>query len=154
MDPKINPGNLTFLLQLLSQLRGLQWSHWNSHWKVKGDSQYGDHLLFERLYTSLSEEIDTLGEKITSYFGPTVITDLGTLLETTRFLSLHKHPDTGPTDLYERALDLESHLQRSIKRVYDKVKESGEMSLGLDDYLMSLANAHETAIYLLKQRLR
>lgn len=147
-------GTQKLLLQLLAQLRGLQWSHWNSHWKVKGDAQYGDHLLFDRLYTGVSEEIDTLGEKITAYFGPQVITDLGTLTETTKFLSLAQHPDNGPTDLYERALDLELIFQRSLQVVYDTVKRSKEMSLGLDDYLMATANAHETNVYLLRQRLR
>lgn len=142
------------LLRVLGQLRGLQWSHWNSHWKVRGDSQYGDHLLFERLYTSASEEIDTLGEKITSIYGPTAITDLGTLSETTRFLSLYLSSDTGPTDLYERALELESHFQRCLAQTYQLFKFQKELTLGLDDFLMSVANSHETNEYLLRQRLR
>lgn len=147
-------GGPQVLLQILAQLRGLQWSHWNSHWKVQGDHQYGDHLLFERLYTATQEEIDTLGEKVTSYYGPKAIDDLGTIAETTKFLSLYRNGDTGPTDLYERALKLESHFQRSLKVAYGSLKASGGLSLGLDDYLMSVANAHETAVYLLRQRLR
>lgn len=149
-----SPNTQLALLRVLGQLRGLQWSHWNSHWKVHGDSQYGDHLLFERLYTPVSEEIDTLGEKITSLYGPLVITDLGTLEETTRFLSLYPSKDSGPTDLYERALDLELHFQRSLAQTYQLFKFQKEMTLGLDDFLMSVANSHETSEYLLRQRLR
>jgi DNA-binding ferritin-like protein len=121
---------------------------------VKGDPHYGDHLLFERLYTEVVEEIDGLGEKVTSYYGPEAIEDLATLVDTTRFLSLYQGPGDGPTGLYERALRLELHLQRSLKVAYDRIKVDGEMSLGLDDYLMSLANTHESHVYLLRQRLR
>lgn len=142
------------LLRVLGQLRGLQWSHWNSHWKVQGDTQYGDHLLFERLYAGLTEDIDTLGEKITSYFGPQAITDMGTAMEMVGFLQNYPKPDKGPTELYERALALELHLQTTLKTVYTAIKASGDMSLGLDDFLMSLANTHETHVYLLRQRLR
>ena len=142
------------LTKILAQLRGLQWSHWNSHWKITGDASYSHHLLFERLYTSATEEIDTLGEKITSYYGPHVLTDLGTLVETTKFLTLYPGPDDGPTSLYERALKLELHLQKSLREGYRGLKTLDQMSLGLDDYLMSVANDHETNLYLLRQALR
>ncbi len=142
------------LLQLLAQLRGLQWSHWNSHWKVKGDTSYGDHLLFERLYTSMTEEIDTLGEKIITLYGSDEISDTETIQETVRFLSLYQEDQSRPVDLYRRALRLESHFQRSAKKAYERIKELGAMSLGLDDFLMSVANAHETSVYLLTQRTR
>jgi len=34
---------------------------------------------------------------------------------------------------------------------YDKLKEMDDISLGLDDFLMATANAHETNLYLLQQ---
>lgn len=138
-----------YLVQILAQLRGLHWSHWNSHWRVKGDTAYGDHLLFERLYSAVTEEIDTLGEKIVSLYGQEALTDQETLLETQRFLNLYQ-----VEDIYERAYRLEKHFQRSLKRAYEGIKEAGDMSLGVDDFLMGVANDHETPIYLLRQRLR
>jgi len=143
------PPTQSYLTQILAQLRGLHWSHWNTHWKVKGNAYYGDHLLFDRMYTSVAEEIDTLGEKIVSFYGPEAITDEGTLAETQRFLSLYPG-----LDLHLRAYNLEVHLQRSLKKAYDGIKASGDMTLGIDDFLMALANSHETNIYLLRQRLR
>ena len=62
-------NNLKVLQLLLVALRSAHWSHWTSHWQVKGSSFYGDHELMERLYTGLVDEIDTLAEKIVSSFG-------------------------------------------------------------------------------------
>ena len=35
-----------------------------SHWKVKGDDYYGDHLLLQRLYESAQDYVDQLGERL------------------------------------------------------------------------------------------
>ena len=68
MEPS-NPVNRSLLTQLLGILRAIHWSHWTSHWQARGNPSYSDHLLFERLYKNLEEEIDTLAEKIVSYYG-------------------------------------------------------------------------------------
>ena len=60
---------LSLLLVLLAGLRSAHLSHWTSHWQVKGQPYYGDHLLMDKLYNSLPEEIDTLAEKIVAEFG-------------------------------------------------------------------------------------
>lgn len=57
------------LCVLLATLRAAHLIHWTGHWQVKGDTQYGDHLLLERVYTALADEIDTLAEKVVSTFG-------------------------------------------------------------------------------------
>jgi len=53
-----------WLGELFAVMKALYLSHWDAHWKVMGDSFYGDHLLFSRMYEGLVEEIDTLAEKI------------------------------------------------------------------------------------------
>jgi hypothetical protein len=42
--------------------------------------------------------------------------------------------------------------QLALRAVYDTIKASGELSLGLDDFLMAMADAHDTNRYLLRQR--
>lgn len=154
MDPT-STESLTRLSYLLAVLRGLHWSHWSSHWRVTGDPQYGDHLLFERLYGVLVEEIDDLGEKIVSYFGPqNPSLDEGMMAEAFKFLRKFKGTADGPTALYEQALAMETELQAILRSTYDSLKAKGEMTLGLDDYLMATANHHESSVYLLRQRLR
>lgn len=144
---------MNLLLQLLAILRALQWSHQTAHWKVRGESSYQDHLLFQKLYEAVGEEIDTLAEKIVGVYGPDALTNLSVLSDTHQFIANHAATGAGDSS-YQCALQMEEHLQRALKLAYDELKASGEMSLGLDDFLMATANAHETALYLLRQRLR
>lgn len=144
---------MNLLLQLLAILRALQWSHQTAHWKVRGESSYQDHLLFQKLYEAVGEEIDTLAEKIVGIYGPDAIHNLSVLSDTHQFIANHAATGAGDSS-YQCALQMEEHLQRALKLAYDGLKASGEMSLGLDDFLMATANAHETALYLLRQRLR
>ena len=140
---------MNLLIQLLAILRALHWSHWTSHWKSKGENSYQTHLLFERLYTGVAEDIDTLAEKIVSDFGPEALGDLPVMAMSTRFLRGHEEVSMIP-----RALAMEEHLQKAIKTAYEELKASGSLPLGMDDFLMALANSHETNLYLLRQNLR
>ena len=47
----------------------LQTIYKNFHWLTHGTAYYADHLLFERLYNSITEEIDYLVEKMVSLYG-------------------------------------------------------------------------------------
>jgi starvation-inducible DNA-binding protein len=147
-----NAANQSLLVQLLAILRAIHWAHWTAHWQVKGTPSYGDHLLFERLYSGLAGDIDSLAEKIVAYFGVEAVSAAPNLGIAHQFLVAYDAE--GDTDVYLRALKMELHLQNALKRVYTQIEASGEMSLGLDDFLMALANSHETNVYLLRQRLR
>ena len=52
----------------------------------------------------------------------------------------------------EHGLALERSIQNLIKETHVNLKMDGDLSMGLDDFLMGLAGERETAIYLLKQR--
>lgn len=136
---------------VLAILRGLHWTLWTTHWQVHGESYYGDHLLFERLYTGpLTEQIDGLGERMVAYFGVPSVNSHGVLARTSRYVDAWNRI----SDPYKRALKGERELQSAIQVAYDEGKAGGVLSLGLDDFLMSLSNEHDTNIYLLQQRLQ
>ena len=152
----MNEQGIDLLQGLLGMLRGLKWYYWNCHWMSKGQPSYGDHLLFERLYSEqIDTQIDNLAEKITAY-DPVSLQSLLMLDAFNRFLKpVHGH--SGPIGGHEFAqngLAMEKHFQNSIKQVYNILKKSNNLSLGMDDYLMTLANERETVIYLLSQRTR
>jgi len=140
---------LDVMQALLAVLRAVHWSHWTSHWQASGNPSYGDHLLFERLYEGVEDEIDTLAEKIVGEFGPEAVAPVLQVQQSMLALIRFDHPDP-----LVRALKLEESLQRILKRTYDLIKNQEGMSLGLDDYIMSIANSHETNLYLLRQRTR
>jgi DNA-binding ferritin-like protein len=138
----------TVLSNLLAMLRALQWNHLTSHWQSRGDSSYGDHLLFERLYNKVVEETDGLAEKLVGTFGVAAV-DAREQAKLMAF-TLHKMGDIGCP--FERGLHFERALQVNLKDCLDAMEDIGQLSLGMDDFLRTMANDHETHIYLLQQR--
>ncbi len=137
------------LQSLLAILRAGHWSHWTSHWQVKGNPYYGDHLLMERLYTGMVVEIDTLAEKIVAQYGPDSVDPICQAQAMEGFLELQTNPDP-----IQRALAVETYLLEELARVFKDLESYGTLSLGLNDFLAATANSHETYLYLLRQRTR
>jgi len=138
------------LQSLLALLRALHWEYYTSHWRVKGVAFYGDHLLFQRLYEGLPEEIDMLAEKMVCKYGEAVVCPVHQMKLCHAWLVQIE----GILDWYDRGLRLEELLQNQIKNTYDMLDRASELTLGLDDFLMTLANSHEGHAYLLKQPMR
>jgi len=150
-----NASDVSALQSLLAHLRALRWLYHTTHWQLKGESYYGDHLLFQRLYAgedggpNLDDEIDGLGERMTRYFGADSVSDSVILPLTQDAISKVE----GSPDLIRRAFALERATHGAIERAYGAIQASGHKTLGLDDFLMALADERDTAAYLLGQRL-
>lgn len=141
---------LKVLQTTLAALRAVHWSHWASHWQVRGSQFYGDHIMFERLYNAVEEEIDTLAEKIVAEFGPDAVgpfDQAGLMSEMLAHFRNEKDP-------LKRGVIAEEFILDHLTDTYDTLKRAEQCSLGLDDFIMSTHNAHETATYLLRQRTR
>lgn len=151
MNTALDKMKAVGLLQhLLALLRAQYWNYRVSHWQTHGPHYYGNHLLFERIYNSLTDQIDTLAEKMVGTYGPDAVSSAEVLPLFEDFLVRWGKF----SDLHMRALLSEADLQASVKKVYTALKGCGELSLGMDDFLMSLASDHETNQYLLRQVLR
>lgn len=134
---------------LLALLRAQYLNYQTSHWQADGRHFYSDHLLFERLYKSVKKESDTLAEKMVCKAGSDAVS-LKSQCQKISALCCKWDETECP---YQRGIETEELFQKVVKETYDKLKESGELSLGMDDYLMALANDHETNMYLLKRTL-
>ena len=143
------------LQRLLAHLRALRWQYHTTHWQSKGPNFYGDHLLFERLYAGegggpdLDAEIDGLGERMTRFFGAETVDDSAILPLTTAILAAAG----SEREPIRRAMALETATHEAIDHAYEALAASGHKTLGLDDFLMALADERDTAAYLLGQRL-
>lgn len=150
------PASAEALQGLLAILRAMQIAIHEGHWVVQGSSQYGDHLLLQRIYAGgegspvLQDEIDSLGERIVAYAGPSFV---NSVTVTEKSLMLLRTWRRGAAYPMRQALHAEESLQLAIREVYDALRAAGDLSLGLDDLLMGMANAHDTNRYLLRQRL-
>ena len=137
------------LCDVLGCLRTQYLSYQTSHWQVVGQSFYGNHLLFARLYESVQKQVDELAEKLVGYLGREVV-GLDHQIKhiagyTMRWSKIDCH--------HKRGLQSEADLQAALKRAYDGIKQVNAMTLGLDDWIMATANAHEENEYLLQQAL-
>jgi hypothetical protein len=146
---------------LLALLRAQYLLFHNAHWETTGDAFYGNHLLFQRLYEGDEEDesdegvqgdVDGLAEKMVGKYGPEAVDMrvIGPLMKSwcDRWCSLK---EACPK---RRALKSEEDMQKVTKLVYESLKKWGTLSLGMDDFLMAMANKHEANQYLLRQVLR
>ncbi len=136
------------LLSVLASMQGGRWLHWTHHWKVKGASFVGDHDLFLRLYQLWTNDIDTLAEKIVAMFGPDCVDGHNILAASHEYISRFKGLDC----LHLTSLAIEEDFQVTLRTAYDVLKSMNALSLGMDDFIMSMANNHEAYIYQLQQR--
>ena len=148
--PSVSPYGGRALSGLLAILRAMQISIHEGHWISRGASGYQDHLLLERVYSPLQEEIDGLGERIVGYVGPSYVDSRTVSRKSTSLIDAWAEAADTPI---ARALHAEESLQEAIQAVYDGLRAAGPVPLGLDDFLMSLASAHDTNRYLLRQAL-
>lgn len=132
------------MVSLLALLRALQWNYQHAHWQTVGPEFYGNHLMFERLYNTLTEEIDTLAEKVVGHSGYDSIDLLQQMVAAHWWLqqwaSISCH--------HKRSMWAEMMLQSRIAQAMDL-----GLPAGLEDFLQGVANAHDTHIYLLRQTL-
>jgi DNA-binding ferritin-like protein (oxidative damage protectant) len=135
----------------LATLKGLSLIHQHNHWTTKGADFYGDHLLFMRIYESVSENVDTAAEKFIGVFGdePLKYDFQNELLG--KVLSRYSKFEGSPVQM---SLAAEKDFLKFSKDAYNCFEKEGKMTLGLDDMIMSIASEREEAVYLLQQVLK
>ena len=143
----VGGDGLDHLQLILGILRAQYLSYQTSHWQTKGDPAYGNHLLFQRLYESVQEQIDSLAEKLVGLFS----TEAVNMPAQVQIIQELCGDWCQEEDLHRRGLESERFLQESLKEAYDALEEARTLTLGLDDWIMATASEHETNSYLLQQ---
>lgn len=133
------------LLRLLDQLQASYLVYREGHWTVEGPGYYGNHLLLERVYTETEKEIDDLAEMIVGSFGSDI------LKNREDNSSKWAKDFRNPVDPMRGALKAARVVRAGIDESYGSLKQSGEMTTGWDDLLMSLAQGKDKHLYLLQQ---
>lgn len=140
---------------ILVHLKFLAMVHQNHHWTAKGDSFYGDHLLFDRLYQTVHEEIDSIAEKAIGMGSPN---NVNLQLQTNQVMRLVKNYGMTQTipqacELSKRSLSAELNFLCVCKCLVESMKEMGILTRGLDNLIAGIEDKHESHVYLLKQRI-
>jgi DNA-binding ferritin-like protein len=139
---------------LIVNLRFLALVHQTHHWTAMGDPFFGDHLLFERLYNSTSDEIDQVAEKTV---GLGTVQNVDMMLQTSqlqRMIAGYGMSSTIPqqSELARRSMMAELNFLKAMDSLVCSLKESGTLTRGLDNMLAGIEDKHEGSVYLLKQR--
>lgn len=132
---------------IMTYLEMLYLYYQSAHWQTKGSEFYADHLLFQRLYEAVREEIDNVGEKMVGVYG------LGNVDFSLRLASINKL-----ADFLNMAQNQQSFVSTSVTvetKILDLLQEvdTGSFSAGVKDLFAGIANTHEGHLYLLKQRM-
>jgi DNA-binding ferritin-like protein len=127
-------------------LRAIALIHQSSHWLSRGSNFYGDHLMHERNYKSVLEDGDAAAEKLVALFSDEVLEpQIQAMLISKLYKEFSSH---NPV---ENSLNAEKAFLEKSKMVYDKIKNEGKMTQGLDDLILGIANNREGAVYLLSR---
>lgn len=134
----------------VATLKAMALIHQHNHWTTNGEMFYAEHLLFERLYNSVLEDLDLAAEKYIGLFGDEALDyKLQTELLSKVLLNYNKL-EGSPVEM---SLAVEKDFIKFSNDAYECFDEQGELSLGLDDMIMSIASNREEAAYLLQQSL-
>lgn len=146
LSKKIKNKEGKYLVQeTLALLRALSWLHQTLHWKSRGEN-YHFHLLYERLYNNTIEEIDQFAEKLVGLYGNDAMNSVEQITMSQQWLQGWEN------DNLETAIKAELEFQHMLFLTYTTLKQAGELTLGMDDLLMTLAGNHDSHLYLLRNK--
>jgi len=146
---------MSHLAALVAFLRTESMLHQAHHWQAYGQNYYSDHLLFERLYNEVTEDIDKLAERMLGS-GPTCLAN-------PMFHAKHvsavaqvfcagvpasSTPDENAMISFRAVL----YTLVLLKFTYAQLEHQNLLSHGLDNLLQGVADKHEEHVYLLKRR--
>jgi DNA-binding ferritin-like protein len=133
----------------LATLKSIYHTHQFNHWHSSGANFYSSHLLFQRLYESTLEQIDSCAEKFIGVLGEHSV-DLSLQAQLVCNIILKYKDKKG----FEQSLEIEKDFQKLITETKKCFIDECKMTEGLLDMLAGLANEHETNIYLLSRSLK
>ena len=133
----------------LGCLRGLAMIHHTHHWQTRGKEFYGDHLLLDKLYTTVEGEVDPLGERIVGLDSSFLVNYCSQIKHMMAFMKL----------VTEDATPLQISLLGELmfisigEIVLKRLKETDLLTSGLSNLMEGMMDTHEVHVYLLQQRI-
>jgi DNA-binding ferritin-like protein len=143
------------LAVLLACVRAEAMIHQAHHWQTRGQSYYGDHLLFERLYGEVNGFIDGLAERSIGSGQEVLVQPLMQMSHMVAFSKLfYSDAPVVPAPEEMPLLSLRALLKSALvlQMAYGSLQAKGLLSNGIDNLLQGIADKQESLMYLLKQR--
>lgn len=142
------------LTVMLSYLRAMQaWFH-GAHHVTGGEGFAGDHTdLYTRIYEAILEDYDAAAEKAVGLADESLACPIKVMAHANKIISRFKSPcDLSAVEIARHGHHIVMKYLKFLDYLYEGLEKRGELTLGLDDFIMAMANSYETFAYLLKQR--
>lgn len=153
MDTK--PTDLhDFYFTYIALLRaGAVWFH-SAHHVSRGVSFAGDHVsLYPQIYNFFVETVDNVVEKSVAQCGSELACPQEQLAAATQVVCCYPSPPSlSPTAIAAAGLCIVNDAIQFLEEQFRNLDGLGQLSLGLNDMIMSHASRLEDLAYLLKQR--
>jgi DNA-binding ferritin-like protein len=144
----MNENLVNALLGVWAALRAEHQLFWTYHWRAKGSSYYGDHLLYQRLYEARVPEIDRMAEVIMAVGGPSAVDPMRSWVAVSEIIDRSER--LGPNDA-ARGVALVADTLNRIDAA-NGILGAGPNTLAINNVLAGFADKHLEALYLLRQR--
>lgn len=131
---------------ILGAFKCAELMHHHAHLTAKGD--HSDHLLLGEIYESYVDHFDAFAEKGIITYGD----ELVAVESIMKMQMMCYNQQTPGQNAIQNALAMEKHILMELTELYNELKGTEELSLGLDDLIMATCNGIERNIYLLTQR--
>jgi DNA-binding ferritin-like protein len=139
---------------LVAILRAAAIVHQSHHWQTRGDSSYGDHLMFDRLYNESVGFIDQIAERAVGLGGEALVDprlQARLLPGLASFFCMYS-ASPSPLEMVKSSLEVEGCVIDCLARARTGLSDRGLLSSGTDNLIQGVADKHEEFVYLLQQR--
>jgi len=139
---------------VVSLLRAASIVHQSHHWQTRGGNFYGDHLLFDRLYTDSLGFIDQVAERAVGSGSRNLVCPKTQLRLASGLVQLWCSHSEEPTsfDMVTVSLAVEQCVVACLKDARGSLESKGQLTDGTDNLLQGVSDKHEEFLYLLQQR--
>lgn len=140
---------------LTAVVRAAVMMHQTHHWQSRGTSFYGDHLLFDRLYSESVGFVDQLAERSVGAGSRDLVCPKhqATMIRALVFhWSQGTSDDPSPVEMVSTSLEIIRCVIDCITSARGSLETKGQLSDGTDNLLQGISDKHEEFMYLLQQR--
>lgn len=142
---------------LVAVLRAAALVHQTHHWQTRGDTFYGDHLLYDRLYNESLKMIDRIAERAVGSGHRLLVhpviqsTQVGSLV---KFFCGDIQTDPTPDEYAVVSFMTEVYVLSFLGMAHQSLEASQLLTNGTDNLLQDVSDEHESFVYLLRQRVQ
>lgn len=149
---KILPEVLCAYISLVKAMQA--WFH-AAHHVTKGSCFAGDHeLIYGDIYATINQDLDGIIEKSIGLTQDEMIAcPIKIMSGALEIIESWSHPNNQSAEaIAKQALEIELEFVDLTEAMFEVLEGSGDLSLGLNNFLSGLADKHESFIYKLNQR--